>query len=247
MEKLRIQKYLAEIGVASRRAVEEMVLEHRISVNGKTITELPCFVQPEQDTIRVDGRLIKKPRNIEGGRVYYLLNKPRGVVCSQSDPSGKPLAVDLIPKISQRVYCVGRLDVDSTGLIILTNDGSLTQYLTHPKYGVSKTYVVSIDGSITAEDIEKLKKGMYLDGKKTQGVGVRVMKRGAHGSILSMQLTEGRNREIRRMLARLGYNVEKLKRTAIGPLTDRGLKIGSGRVLSDAEVSKLKKSGLKPL
>lgn len=237
--KVRIHKYLAAKGVASRRTVEEMLTEGRITVNGRAPTRLPCFVEPGVDEIRVDGRRIAAR---QAGKVYFLLNKPKGVVCTQSDPQGRTKAADLIPAAGKRVYCVGRLDADSTGLIVLTNDGELTQQLTHPSYGVAKTYHVEIDGSPTSEELTKLKGGTWLDGKRTQRVALKVLRRGPNRSLLAITLTEGKNREIRRMLARLGHKVRKLKRVAIGPITDRGLKIGSSRPLRPAELAKLTRS-----
>jgi len=240
MPRMRIHKALANAGVASRRAVEEMILDGRISVNGKLVIELPCFVDLDADEVRVDGRRVRghKQKN-----VYYLLNKPRGVVCTQSDPQGRPRAIDLIPEIRERVYCVGRLDVDSTGLILLTNDGELTEQLTHPRYGVRKVYAVEVDGRPTADAIARLKAGMHLEGKRTQKASVKMLRRSAQRSLLAIGLSEGRNREIRRLLARLGHRVRRLKRTAIGPVTDRGLKIGNWRRLHPAEVKALRRCG----
>jgi 23S rRNA pseudouridine2605 synthase len=178
--------------------------------------------------------------------VYFLLNKPRGVVCTQKDERGRPRAVDLLRGVSRRVYCVGRLDIESTGLLVLTDDGELTELLTHPRHGVAKTYVAQIDGQLTAEDVESLRKGVYLDGKRTQGARVKVLRRSPKRSLLEIVLREGRNREVRRILARLGHEVRRLKRTSIGPLTDRGLKIGSVRHLTDAEVARLRKAAMRP-
>jgi len=242
MSKLRIQKFLAEAGVASRRAAEEMVLQGRVAVNGVRVEALPCFVDPARDRVRVDGKVV---RPAPAARSYFLLNKPRGVVCTQRDPSGRPRAVDLVPQGKGRLYCAGRLDVDSTGLVLLTNDGELTEYLTHPRHGVVKTYVVEIDGRITGDRIEKLKAGTYLDGKRTQGARVKVLRRGQARSLLEIRLTEGRNREVRRILARLGYKVRRLKRVAIGPITDRGLKVGHFRPLLGQEVRRLAHCGEK--
>jgi len=239
MARVRIQKYLSAQGVASRRAVEQIVLEGRIKVNGKIPEKLPCLVDPETDEIRVDGKVVG---NRPARKVYYLLNKPKGVVCTQSDPAGRPKAIDLIPRSKQRIYCVGRLDADSTGIIILTNDGELTQSLTHPSYGVPKTYVVEIAGHIGGSQIEKLKSGGWIDRKRTAPLRIKVLHRGQTRSVLSIRLTEGRNREIRRLLARQGHNVLKLKRVSIGPVTDRGLKIGSFRPLSAAQVARLRKA-----
>jgi 23S rRNA pseudouridine2605 synthase len=245
MAKVRIQKLLSEAGVASRRAVEEMILEGRITVNGSVVADLPCFVDPRTDRIQVDGRVVRRPSR--GQAVYLLLNKPRGVVCTQSDPAGRPRAVDLVGQIpGGRVYCVGRLDVDSTGLILLTNDGELTHYLTHPRYGVPKTYVVEIDGRLSGEQIAALKRGVYLDGKRTGGASVRVLRKSHQRSLLEITLHEGRNREIRRVLLTFGVRVKRLKRVAIGPVSDRGLKIGRFRPLRPGEVARLKRSGSAP-
>jgi pseudouridine synthase len=240
MAKVRIQKALARAGVASRRVVEDMLLQGRITVNGTLVTDVPCFIDPEADDVRVDGQPVRKqqPR-----KVHYLLNKPQKVVCTQRDPQNRPRAVDLIPDIPQRVYCVGRLDADSTGLIILTNDGDLTQFLTHPRHGVEKTYVVEIEGRLDEKKVQRIKDGVWVDGRPGGGAKVRVLRRSAKRSLLQIALTEGRNREIRRTLARLGHKVRRLKRTAIGPITDRGLKIGSYRALRAKEVETLWRSG----
>ena len=240
MPRIRIQKALANAGVASRRAVEEMVLEGRITVNGRRVSKLPCFVDLVADDVRVDGQKVRTRRR---RHKYFLLNKPRGVVCTQDDPSGRPRATDLIPGAGGRIYCVGRLDADSTGLIILTDDGELTNYLTHPRYGVVRTYVVEVDALPTAQELEKLSKGMRLDGKRTAGAQVKVLRRAPERSLLEVKVAEGPNREVRRLLARLGHKVRRLKRTAIGPITDKGLKIGSFRILKHAEVSQLRRSG----
>jgi len=242
MSKQRIQKALGTAGVASRRAIEEMVLEHRIKVNGRVVTKLPCFVDTDEDTVSVDGRSVHFARG-RGEKVYFLANKPRGVVCTQRDPSGRPRAVDMLPGESRRVYPVGRLDVETTGLLILTNDGDLTEYLTHPRYGVVKAYVAEVDGRIEGKDVEALKRGVYIDGKRTGGAAVKVLKRNPKRSLVEIRIAEGRNREVRRILARLGYKVRRLKRTAIGPVTDRGLKIGSVRRLTDMEVKRLSRCG----
>ncbi len=239
MARERIHKVLAELGVASRRAAEQMVLDGRVRLNGQVLRTLPAFADPAEDVIEVDGEPVRtRPMR----RVYYLLNKPKGVVCTQSDPGGRPRAVDLIPPIAQRVYCVGRLDKDSTGLLLLTNDGELTERLTHPRYGVTKTYVVQVDGAVSGEQIERLKGGMHLDGKKTKRAGVKVLKRSAARSRLEIRLSEGRNREIRRLLARVGHKVRRLQRVAIGPIRDPRLKLGAHRPLRPNEIRKLREA-----
>jgi len=238
-KKVRIQKLLSELGIASRRAVEEMVLEGRVSVNGRTRTKLPVLVFPESDEICLDGLVIDtEPPE----KVYYLLNKPQGTVCTQQDPAGRRRAIDLIKDAPRGVHCVGRLDMDSTGLIVMTNDGELTQHLTHPRHQIPKTYVVEIAGRLDEKQMAQLKAPTYLDGRKTSGLKVKSLRRGYDRSILEITLREGRNREIRRLLARLGHKVYKLKRTAIGAITDRGVKVGNFRTLNRKEVAILFRS-----
>jgi len=238
---VRLQKVLAEAGIASRRAAEEMIREGRVAVNGEVISSLPCFVMPN-DEIAVDGGKIGK-RLQHHKQVYFLLNKPRSVVCTSRDPQGRRRAIDFLPDLPQRVYCVGRLDAESTGLILLTNDGALTQHLTHPSGEVAKTYVVTVAGCVRAEDLDRLKRGVHLDGKRTVGAGVKVLRRGPKQTLLEITLREGRNREIRRMLVRLGHKVRRLRRVAIGPISDRGLGVGCVRELSAGEIRRLRQAG----
>jgi 23S rRNA pseudouridine2605 synthase len=238
MARQRIQKILSESGVASRRAVEEMILEGRITVNGELVASLPCFIGPGDEVLVDNMPVRKRPSN----KRYYLLNKPKHVVCTQDDPQGRKRAVDLLPRMKERLFCVGRLDADSTGIIILTNDGELTQRLTHPSYEVSKTYQVEIAGELSPGDVEKFKRGIWMDGKRTMPAQLRVVRKTRDRSVIQVTLREGRNREIRRMLARLGHKVYKLGRVAIGPITDRGLKLGSCRELTPEEIELLGKS-----
>jgi len=242
-KKVRIQKFLSALGVASRRAVEEIVREGRISVNGRTRTKLPVLVHGGVDEIRLDGMVVdtRSP-----DKVYYLLNKPAGVVCTRQDPAGRRRAIDLIGDAPSGVHCVGRLDMDSTGLIVLTNDGELTQRLTHPRHGIPKTYVVEISGRLDEKQMATLKAPAYLDGRKTAGLKVRALRRRRDRSVLEITLREGRNREIRRLLARLGHKVLRLKRTAVGSITDRGVKVGNHRMLKRAEVAALLKNASAP-
>ncbi|MCK5113193.1 MAG: pseudouridine synthase [Phycisphaerae bacterium] len=239
--KLRVQKYLADAGFASRRGIEEMIAEGRIDVNGEAVVKLPCFVDPEVDEIRIDGQKVRVSRR---HLVYFLLNKPKGVVCTSSDPQGRPVAVDMIPSIRERIHCVGRLDVDSTGIMLLTNDGDLTQHLTHPSYEVTKTYRVTVSGRVESDSLAKLARGMYLDGRRTAGVDAVILRRGTNDTVLEMTLREGRNREIRRMLLRLRHGVKKLHRIRIGAISDKGLKIGNVRALTQSEVRQLRKAGV---
>lgn len=240
MSKLRIQKYLSEQGVASRRAVEEMILEGRITVNGKPVAQLPCFVEPGEDDIRIDGDVVARR---SAKKVYYLLNKPRGVVCTVGGPGGQPTAAELLPRSAGRLLCAGRLDEESTGVVILTNDGELTQLLTHPRYGVPKTYLLEIEGRLNEEQMAALKAGMWLDRRHTHAAQVKVLRSNVRSSLLEMEVVDDRNREIPRIMARLGHRVRKMKRIAIGLITERGLKVGRFRTLTAPEVAKLKKSG----
>ncbi|MFW6146575.1 MAG: pseudouridine synthase [Planctomycetota bacterium] len=236
---VRIQKFLAGAGVDSRRACEELVAEGRVRVNGRVVDTLPVFVTPDADKVEVDGVTVRPSK--APAPVYILLNKPKGVVCTNKDPAGRPRAIDLV-EAPARVFPVGRLDVDSTGLVLLTNDGELANRITHPRYGLTKTYVVEVDGAVAGDDIEKLKRGVHLDGKRTGGAGVKVLRRHATRTLLEVKLTEGRNREIRRILARLKHKVRALRRTAIGPITDRGIKTGNSRPLKPKEVAALKRA-----
>ena len=234
--KVRIQKVLAEAGLASRRMCEQIVLEGRVSVNQETINELPCFVDPAKDEITLDGRSIrKKPEK----KVYLLLNKPKGVVSTNADPKGRPRTIDLVAHVSQRVFPVGRLDAESTGLILMTNDGELANRVAHPRYGVMKTYIVEVEGRLDGEAMDLLKSGMFLDGRRTAGASVKVLDRSARRTIVEVRLNEGRNREIRRLMARMNHKVLSLRRVAIGPINDRGLKTGKSRILLPEEVEML--------
>src|SRR5262245_3398324 len=214
MAQERIQKFLASAGYGSRRACEELVMEGRISVNGKPIRELPVLVDPQHDKVAVDGRVVQAEK-----LVYYMLNKPGGVFCTQNDPSGRVRAVDLLRGVRERIFPVGRLDADSLGLLIMTNDGALAQKLTHPKYGVPKTYRAEISGVPTPGELEKLRGGIWLSEGRTAPAQVAIVHKQKDRSILEITLREARNREIRRMLAKLGHNVRRLVRIQIGKLS----------------------------
>ncbi|MBI9019086.1 MAG: rRNA pseudouridine synthase [Phycisphaerae bacterium] len=234
----RLQKVMADAGIASRRHCEEMITEGKVKVNGTVVNKLPVMVEPDHDVILVEGRKLRF-----SPKVYYLLNKPKKVICTNIDPQGRVRAIDMLPPaVKQRVYPVGRLDTDSQGLIILTNDGDLANQLTHPSYGVTKTYVCEIASKIDGNDIEKLKKGFYVlyRGRVTMD-RVKILKRGLHGSVIEITLKEGRNRQIRRMLSKLGHKVKKLTRVKIGPIDDRGLGVGKCRPLTNKEVEQLRK------
>ncbi|MHC4239455.1 MAG: pseudouridine synthase [Planctomycetota bacterium] len=236
MGQQRLQKVLAAAGVDSRRKCEELILEGAVRVNGKVVDTLPVFVDAEKDVITVRGKKIRAAQ-----KVYFLLNKPKGVICTSSDPQGRKKAIDLVP-VRERIYCVGRLDADTTGVIILTNDSELANKLTHPRYGVSKTYVAAVKGEIGGEAAERLKGGIWLAEGRTGRAAVKILKRNPRESLIEITIREGLNRQVRRMLAKVGLPVKSLKRTRIGKLTARGLGVGKFRTLSKAEVAYLKRA-----
>jgi len=267
MTKQRLQKVLSAAGIGSRRKCEQLILSGTVEVNRKIVNELPVFVDPREDIITVNGRKIQKEK-----KVYFLLNKPKGVICTNSDPCppyrtlgrralGRKKATSFIP-VRERIFCVGRLDADTTGIIVLTNDSELANKLTHPRYEVPKTYVARVKGQISGEVVEKLKKGLWLAdppaqsiqyrkrhlrgmvrraGGKTAGASVKILKRSRKESLIEITIRQGLNRQVRRMLAKVSLPVKSLKRTRIGNLTAQGLGIGKFRTLTKAEIAYLKK------
>ena len=234
--KQRLQKILASAGFDSRRKCEELILEGVVTVNGMLVNELPAFADPDVDDIRVNGERIRRAE-----KVYYLLNKPKGVICTNSDPMRRQRAIDLI-NTQQRIFCVGRLDVDTTGAIILTNDSELTNRLTHPRYELPKTYQVKLRGRMEGEEIEKLKKGVWLSEGKTERAAVKVLKKTATETLLEVSIRQGLNRQIRRTFAHLGYKVMALKRTQIGNIVLKGIAVGGYKKLTGAQIDYLKKA-----
>ena len=231
----RLQKILARAGYGSRRACERLILDGRVSVDGRTVSELGTRADPERQRIAVDGKPIGKLEDL----VYYALNKPSGVLCSSFDPEGRPLAVDLIPE-RRRIYTVGRLDKDTEGLILLTNDGELTNLLTHPRYGVPRTYLARVAGDVTPAVVAKLRRGVWLSEGRTGPAIVRVKRRGRNSSTITVSIREGLNREVRRMLASVGLKVRRLRRIRIGRLRLDDMPAGSFRRLSAEEVRELR-------
>jgi 23S rRNA pseudouridine2605 synthase len=212
-----------------------MILEGLVKVNGRVVDTLPAFADIDKDVIIAASRRIKPQTG-----VYFLLNKPKGVICTNYDPQGRTKAIDLIPT-RHRIFCVGRLDIDTTGLIILTNDTSLANLLTHPRYGLTKTYIVEVKGKIEPTQVDRLKHGVWLAEGKTSKSAVKILKRGPERSLVEITITEGLNREIRRMFANVGLPVKSLKRTNIGKISSFGLGVGSFRLLTHSEVAYLKK------
>ncbi len=227
----RLHKILAHAGYGSRRACEEFILAGRVSVDGAIVRTLGVSVDLATQQVRCDGEVVKTEPN-----VYFLLNKPRGVVCTNDDPMRRPKVIDLFQGICQRIYTVGRLDADSDGLIIVTNDGELTNLLTHPRYGVPKTYRVVVKGYVGGEQIEKIQAGIWLAEGKTSRLRVRVHKRSREMTIMDVTLREGINREVRRIFARIGHTLRSLTRIRIGGLVLGGLHPGQYREISREQI-----------
>jgi 23S rRNA pseudouridine2605 synthase len=225
----RLQKVLARIGLGSRRTCEELIAQGRVTVNGE-VAELGRRVDPEEDQVALDGA----PLPVLPGLVHYLLNKPVGVVTTADDPQGRLTVVQLVPP-DPRVFPVGRLDVDTEGLLVMTNDGGLAHHLTHPSYGVEKEYLVKVQGRPSAGALRTLREGVVLDDGITAPAEVGVRGPG----VIRIVIHEGRNRQVRRMCESVGYPVTRLVRTRIGPLTDTRLSPGSWRHLSPEEVRAL--------
>ncbi|MCC7210280.1 MAG: rRNA pseudouridine synthase [Candidatus Brocadia sp.] len=230
----RLQKILAEAGLGSRRECERIIVAGRVTVDGKRVVTLGTTVDAEESEIRCDGSLIRKQR-----KIYFLLNKPKGYVCTNRDELERLKAIDIIKNVTQRIYTIGRLDKESEGLIIVTNDGDFANKLSHPKYEISKTYFVEVDGYLTDAAIGALESGIWLSFGKTQPVRIRNVHRGKQRSRFEMVLKEGKNREIRRMLVDCNYKVRILRRIKIGNLYDPSLKIGKYRKLTDNELARL--------
>lgn len=246
--KQRIQKVVAGAGVASRRVVEEMILQGRVAVNGKVVTRLPVLIDPDQDRVEVDGEQVRLKGPGSPRRMYFLLNKPRGIYSTNVAQGAQIRAIDLLPPELRdaRLYPVGRLDAESKGLLLLTNDGELTNLLTHPRYGVPKTYRAVVDGHVSPLVIGQLEKGIWLSdphggkGIKTGASEIKIAKKLPGKSVLDIVVREGINPEIRRALAKLGHKVRELTRTRMGPLTLEGVPLGRFRPLAPKEIRQLR-------
>lgn len=233
---MRLQKYIAECGVASRRSAEKMIECGRVSVNGEIVDYMGCLVNPETDIVEVDGVRIEA----ESKKYYIMLNKPKNYVTTVSDEFGRPTVMQLVSDINARIYPVGRLDFDTTGLLIMTNDGEFANILTHPRHTVNKVYIARVDKVPTEEQLEKLRRGVELDGVMTSPARAETIKRPQKGIEVKITIHEGRNRQVRRMLESVGINVMSLKRISVGSLTLGNLPEGKWRALSDAEINKLR-------
>ncbi len=237
MPPVRLQKILSAAGVASRRAAEKLIVEGRVSVNGATITELGSRADPDHDEVRVDGRRIGRPQ-----RRYIALHKPRGYVTTRSDPEHRKTVLDLLP-VKAYVYPVGRLDYDSEGLLLLTNDGEFAEHLMHPRFGVEREYEARVRGVPGPDALRRLAQGVRIEGRRTSPADVRLAEtgRGARGdqAILSIVLHEGRTRQVRKMCEAIGHPVVRLRRVRIGPIRLGALKPGEPRELTAREIEQL--------
>ncbi len=240
---VRLHRVLADAGVASRRACERLIESGAVEVNGRPVTTLPAWVDPDKDRITVHGRRIRTAAR----HVYVMLFKPRGVVCTSAEDGLRRRAIDLVNHPSRaRLFPVGRLDMDSSGLLLLTNDGDLANRLTHPRYHLPKIYEITVKGSLDDEAVHRAEHGLFLTDRdrrtaeRTSPSTLRLLKRDR--TRLIMELHEGRNRQIRRMMAQMGYPVKRLRRVQIGPLRLKGLRVGEWRELTAAEAASLKRA-----
>ncbi len=235
--KIRLNKYLALAGIASRREADRMISAGRVSVNGKTIEVLGTQVDAERDRVEADGRRVKRAKS----EVYLMLNKPPGYLVTVKDPFKRPTIMDLLPAEKNRIFPVGRLDLNSEGLVLITNDGTLAYRLMHPSFQVIKEYRIRVYPKPDRSTLVRLEKGIYLDGKKTAPAKFRILTTAVKGTLLLAQLHEGRKRELRRMFERMGFRVLGLKRVRLGSLHLGSLKKGRWRSLTQDEISRLKK------
>ena len=231
---MRLQKFLAEAGVASRRASEKIILDGQVSVNGKVIRELGTKVDPDHDRVEVDGRRIKPKR-----KIYVALHKPRKFLCAREEGSPRRLVGDLLPREWNNLYSVGRLDYDSEGLIFLTNDGDFCLHLTHPRYGIRKTYIATVEGKVGHDTVRKLTQGILDAGENLKAEKAKLISATNSKSVVELEMSEGKNREVRRMFEAQGLTVTRLQRTKIGPIKLGELPEGKWRTLTDSEIKSL--------
>ena len=236
MEEVRLQKFLAEAGIASRRKAEELIQQGRVQVNGQVVTELGTKIKPDVDVVEYNGKKV----GIEEEKVYILLNKPIGYVTTAKDQFSRDTVLDLV-KVKQRVVPVGRLDMYTSGALILTNDGDFVYKVTHPKHEVEKSYNVTIRGTVTNEDLDKLRSGLVIDEYKTSEAKARILKREEEKNITRVEVIihEGRNRQVRKMFEAIGKNVIALHRGKIGKIAVNDMKLGTWRYLKPEEVREL--------
>jgi len=231
---VRLQKFLAEAGVASRRASEAVIRAGRVAVNGNTVTELGAKVDPAQDKVAVDGKPARARR-----KLYLALHKPKGLVCSKNDEFDRPTIYDLLPKEWRHLHSVGRLDYNSEGLLFLTNDGEFSLRLTHPRYGVRKKYVATVEGRIEPEILRRFTEGVWYQGEKFKAQKARLVSASAAQSVVELELAEGKYREVRRLFESAGRSVKRLQRIQVGKIKLGELRPGKWRTLTEPEIKSL--------
>ncbi len=234
MTRVRLQKFLAEAGVASRRAGESIILEGRVTVNGEVIREMGAKIDPLHDHVTVDGRPLKVRR-----KIYIAINKPRGCLCTRSDPEKRPTVLDFLPAEWRTLYPVGRLDLESEGLLFLTNDGDFCLRLTHPRFGIHKKYVATVEGRVEDVQLNRMVQGLTHMRERLKAERYRVIDRNNTHTVVELELAEGKNREVRRLFEALGVAVSRLVRMQIGPIKLGELRQGKWRTLTETEIKSL--------
>lgn len=235
---MRINKYIASCGIASRRKAEEIILQERVKVNGNIVKDLSFKIDEENDLVEIDNEKI----NMKKENIYIVLNKPEGYITTVKDQFDRPSVVDLLTDIKERIYPIGRLDYETSGLLILTNDGDLTYKLTHPKHEVSKVYIARVKGIPSYEEITNFENGLYIEDYKTSPAKIKILEKNEEKnySICQIQIHEGRNRQVRKMCKAINHPVQRLKRVAMGKITLKGTEVGKYRHLTNEEIKYLK-------
>lgn len=235
---MRINKYIASCGIASRRKAEEIILQERVKVNGNIVKDLSFKIDEENDLVEIDNEKI----NMKKENIYIVLNKPEGYITTVKDQFDRPSVVDLLTDIKERIYPIGRLDYETSGLLILTNDGDLTYKLTHPKHEVAKVYIARVKGIPSYEEITNFENGLYIEDYKTSPAKIKILEKNEEKnySICQIQIHEGRNRQVRKMCKAINHPVQRLKRVAMGKITLKGTEVGKYRHLTNEEIKYLK-------
>jgi len=237
--KERLQKIISRAGISSRRKAEELIIDGRIKVNNEIITELGSKADITKDKITFDGEPISSPEN----RVYLVLNKPSGYICSRTDPENRPTVLDLIKNVDERIFPVGRLDYDTEGLLVLTNDGAFSQILQHPSSNIPRTYLVKVKELPKEEDLARLREGIHIDNLKTNKVKIKIVNKLPKNTWLEVVLWEGRNRQIKKMFEAIGHRSLRILRTDFGPISLKNLAQGSYRFMNRKEINEVRKLG----
>ncbi|WP_130807118.1 pseudouridine synthase [Senegalia massiliensis] len=233
---MRLQKFMAKAGIASRRKSEKIILDGRVTVNNTMIKKLGFKVDPKKDIIKVDNKEI----SLEKEKIYIILNKPVGYITSVSDQFNRKTVIDLVSKVDQRIYPVGRLDYDTSGLLLLTNDGDLTYKMTHPSHEVNKTYIAEVKGIPNNEELKEFKEGLKIEDYITSPADIKIIKKNKDKSTLKITIHEGKNRQVRKMCEKINHTVIKLKRISFGDIRLNNLKEGDYRFLTDKEIRYIK-------